>query len=74
MIAQPDIDWRNDDMKRVMVIPTQNALQDNFMIVTLCFDDDKFRVYEGRKLLRAQGIRVGDDLTFKQRETLRSLN
>jgi len=67
-IAQPDIDRRNDDMKRVMVIPTQNAHQDNIMIVTFCFDDDKFLVYEGQNLLRAQGIRVGDDLTFKQRE------
>jgi len=57
-----------------MVIPTQNAHQDNFMIVTFRFDDDKSRVYEGRNLLRAQGIRVGDDFTFKQRETLRSLN
>jgi len=73
-IAQSDIDKRNDNMKPVKVIPTQNSLQDNFIIVTFRFDDDEFRVCEGRNLLRAQGIRVGDDLTFKQHETLRLLN
>ena len=42
-------------------------------ILTFRFEDDKARAYRGREELRKQGIRIGDDLTRTQRNTLSSL-
>ncbi|KAH3711296.1 hypothetical protein DPMN_070801 [Dreissena polymorpha] len=73
-VANPGINWSEDDIKYVKVISSNDATKESLLIVTFRFDDDKFRVYEGRALLRTSSIRVGDDLTFKQRETLRSIH
>ena len=73
-VANPGINWSKDDIKYVRVISSNDATKESLLIVTFRFDDDKFRIYEGRALLRTSSIRVGDDLTFKQRETLRSIH
>lgn len=43
---------------------------DRTVLVTLRFDDDKNQVYSGRDNLRANGIRIRNDLTKKQRNEL----
>ncbi|KAH3876096.1 hypothetical protein DPMN_039376 [Dreissena polymorpha] len=73
-VANPSINWFKDDIKYVKVISSNDATKESLLIVTFRFDDDKFQVYKGRALLRTSSIRVDDDLTFKQRETLRSIH
>ena len=43
------------------------------MLVTFRYSDDKSRVYDGRDKLSENGIRVGDDLTKRQRQKLKYL-
>ena len=37
------------------------------------YDDDKHSIYAGRDILRERGIRVGNDLTRRQREKLKAV-
>ena len=72
--ANPSGDWVADDNKRVHIVTNENA--DNtfpIVIVHFRYDDDKLRVYKGRDELRGDGIRVGDDLTYRQRQKLKSI-
>lgn len=72
-VAAPDIDWVPDDIKTAKVLG--NGRQGLPPIILLIFrhDDDKFRIYNGRVELRSYAIRVGDDLTYYQRQQLKTL-
>ncbi|KAH3833741.1 hypothetical protein DPMN_107057 [Dreissena polymorpha] len=72
-IASPTTNWVPDDVKRIQVL---NSTKDGYpplTIPTFRFEDDKVRAYRGREELRKQGIRIGDDHTKTQRNTLRYL-
>ena len=72
-VASPTTNWVPDDIKRIQVL---NSTKDGYpplTILTFRFEDDKARAYRGREELRKQGIRIGDDLTRTQRNTLSSL-
>ena len=71
--ACPGEDWAPEDIKSARVIPVMDQSKVPMVIAKLRFDDDKFRVYKGRPELRKFGIRVGDDLTFRQREKLKQV-
>ena len=43
------------------------------IIVRFLHWDDKMSLYHGRESLRLEGIRVADDLTTRQRQTLKKL-
>ncbi|KAL4231817.1 hypothetical protein ACF0H5_009393 [Mactra antiquata] len=72
-VAAPSRDWSTDDIMSVRVIRNgrDNRLTP-LIIIKFRFLDDKFKVYSGRDILRHTGVRVGDDLTFKQRQRLKS--
>ena len=65
--ACPDYDWVPEDIKRVQVIASSDGEKFPLVIVHFRFDDDKFKIYRGREELRTYGLRVGDDLTYRQR-------
>ncbi|KAL4224315.1 hypothetical protein ACF0H5_017770 [Mactra antiquata] len=73
-IAVPGFKWHYDDIKNVRVISSRAAQNESpLVIVTFRFEDDKFRVFSGRDILRQCSIRVRDDLTFNQRQKLKFL-
>ncbi|KAL4224241.1 hypothetical protein ACF0H5_017694 [Mactra antiquata] len=68
--------WSSDDIMNVHMITNKHTDSNNYSplyIVKFRFYDDKARVYGGRENLRKNDIRVGDDLTYKQRNKLKSL-
>jgi hypothetical protein len=69
-VACPSENWASDDIKFAKRIGNK----DGIVLVGLRYDDDKFKIYRGRNVLRSAGIRVGDDLTKSQRSQLWSLN
>ena len=71
--ACPDYDWVAEDIKRVQVISSPDSDKFPLVIVHFRFDDDKFRIYRGREELRKYGLRVGDDLTYRQRQKIKKL-
>ena len=71
--ACPAAKWEPDDRKSAYVIPVKDKSKPPLIIAKLRFDDDKFKIYKGRSELRKYGIRVGDDLTKTQRNTLKLL-
>ncbi|KAH3698336.1 hypothetical protein DPMN_085855 [Dreissena polymorpha] len=73
-VANLGINLTKHDIKYVKVISSNDATKESLLIVTFRFDDDTFHVNNGRALLRTSPIRAAVDLTFKQRETLRSIH
>ena len=69
-ISCPDEEWSTDDVKRVFKIP-QGDQSNAPIIAQLRHEDNKYRIYQGRDKLRDNGL--SDDLTFKQRQQLKSL-
>lgn len=69
-IANPKINWNQDDLKFAKAISETRDGKLPMTIVAFRYDDDKHYVYQGRDVLREQGIRVGDDLTKSQRTEL----
>lgn len=72
-VACPSFSWSSDDIKSVRVVRQGNQAQPPIVIVSFRHDDDKLNVYRGRADLRKVSIRVGDDLTYSQRQELRQL-
>ncbi|KAH3825509.1 hypothetical protein DPMN_127386 [Dreissena polymorpha] len=72
-VASPTTNWVPDDIKRIQILNSTNDDYPPLTILTFRFEDDKARAYRGREELRKQGIRIGDDLTRTQRNTLSSL-
>ena len=72
-VACPDSEWYHDDIKAVRVIPSTDPTAPPLIIVTFRYDDDKFQVYKGRDALRNIKIKVGDDLTYKQRQVIKAM-
>ncbi|KAH3873112.1 hypothetical protein DPMN_036338 [Dreissena polymorpha] len=72
-VASPTTNWVPDDIKRIQVLNSTKDGLTPLTILTFRFKDDKARAYRGREELRKQGIRIGDDLTRTQRNTLSSL-
>ena len=66
-------DWSPDDIQRAYRVGESKDGQPRLMLVTFRYCDDKFRVYDGRDILRKNGIRVSDDLTKRQRQKLKDL-
>ena len=71
--ACPDGDWVPEDIKRVQIISSSDGDKFPLVIVHFRYDDDKFRIYRGREKLRKYGLRVGDDLTYRQRQKLKKV-
>ena len=72
-VACPNSEWYRDDIKAVRLIPSSDPTATPLSIVTFRYDDDKFHVYQGRDELRKVSIRVGDDLTYKQRQAIKAM-
>lgn len=72
-VACPSFRWSPDDIKAVRVVRQGSQHQAPIVIITFRHDDDKLQVYRGRTELRKVSIRVGDDLTYSQRQELRQL-
>ena len=71
--AFPEGNWVPEDIKRVQIVSTDDSDKSPILIVHFRYDDDKFRIYQGRDELRKNGLRVGDDLTYRQRQQLKAL-
>ena len=72
-LACPEETWERDDIKRAYRTGDEISGKPRMVIMKFRYDDDKYRIYEGRDILREQGIRVGNDLTRRQREKLKSV-
>ena len=72
-VACPTFKWHSDDIKSIRVIQGTDSQNSSLVIVSFKFEEDKYRVFGGRDLLRNVSIRVGDDLTYHQRQTLKRL-
>ncbi|KAL4240398.1 hypothetical protein ACF0H5_001189 [Mactra antiquata] len=75
-VSSPNTKWSSDDIMNVHMIKNSHTDSNKYSplyIVKFRFYEDKARVYGGRENLRKNGIRVGDDLTYKQRNKLKSL-
>jgi hypothetical protein len=72
-IACPTFKWKPDDIKNIRIIPGSDTSISSLIIITFRHDDDKYQVFKGCDLLRKYSIRVGDDLTYKQRQMLKKL-
>jgi hypothetical protein len=72
-VADDKICWRSDDIKHVQCFGQLTSDSTPLTIVHFRFEDDKAHVYAGRSRLRDKGIRVGDDLTARQRRCLKEL-
>ncbi|MCG8047957.1 MAG: hypothetical protein N0E48_20450, partial [Candidatus Thiodiazotropha endolucinida] len=74
-IAAPNKEWSPRDIVRAHRIgSTLNAHNDpRPIIVRFLHWDDKLSIYKGREELRSREIRVADDLTKRQRLSLKKL-
>ncbi|WAR29473.1 hypothetical protein MAR_003041 [Mya arenaria] len=72
-VACPDKKWYDDDIEYVKWVGVVKEGRQPLTIVTLRQDDDKMRVFTGRSSLRPDNIRIGNDLTKKQRLKLNAL-
>lgn len=87
-VACPDIEWSEDDIVRTHRIGyTMDYRHGNsngtgegnendkprILLIKFLHWDKKMKVLKGREPLRAAGIRVSDDLTKRQRQSLKSL-
>lgn len=72
-IANPKTKWQIDDIKSARRVGKANGNNDRLIIMSFRFDDNKSKIYEGRDKLREKGVRVSDDLTRKQRQSLDKL-
>ncbi|WAR04823.1 hypothetical protein MAR_020192, partial [Mya arenaria] len=73
IVASPNDIWIADDLKYVKCIGDVKDGRQPLTVVTFRYDDDKYRIYKGRDELRKHNVRVGDDLTVKQRHQLKTL-
>ncbi|XP_060596686.1 uncharacterized protein LOC132750692 [Ruditapes philippinarum] len=72
-VASPDESWIPDDLKFVSRKGNKAEGICRMVLVTFRFDDDKFKIFKGRDILRNNGIRISDDLTRRQRQKLNKL-
>lgn len=72
-VASPKDKWVTDDIKYARVVGEVKDGRCPLTVVTFRHKDDKYRIYKGRENLRRDNIRVGDDLTKKQRSSLQRL-
>lgn len=87
-IACPDTEWSEDDIVRIHRIgykaddrySNSNVAGEGnenetsrILLIKFLHWDNKMKVLKGRESLRAAGIRVGDDLTKRQRQSLKDL-
>ena len=74
-VASPHKTWTPRDILRAHRIGTTNDNQDNPrpIIVRFLHWDDKMCLYQGRDDLRTRGVRIADDLTRRQRQTLKKV-
>ncbi|MEW8548564.1 MAG: hypothetical protein AB2693_34110, partial [Candidatus Thiodiazotropha sp.] len=74
-VASPHKSWSPRDILRAHRIGTTTDSQDNPrpIIVRFLHWDDKMSIYQGRDDLRTRGVRVADDLTRRQRQTLKKV-
>ena len=72
-IACPEETWEQDDIKRAFRTGGSINGKPRIVIMKFRYDDDKHSIYAGRDILRERGIRVGNDLTRRQREKLKAV-
>ena len=73
-VACPHINWYQEDIVRIHRVGQEvadNPDNPRIMLIKFLHWDKKMAVLKGRDKLREAGIRVGDDLTRRQRATLK---
>ena len=85
-IACPDIEWNEEDIVRTHRVGYKSEAEDindnndgddvkqRTLLIKFLHWDKKMKVLKGREALREVGIRVGGDLTRRQRKTLQDLS
>ena len=66
-VACPEENLEAVDIKKVYRARVPRNGKPRMVIMKFRYDDDKHRIYTGRDTLRKRGIRVGNDLTRRQR-------
>lgn len=75
-VARPDIQWSSKDIVRTHRVGSENPDkpdQPRILLIKFLHWDHKMDLYQGREALREKDIHVGDDLTKRQRQTLKRL-
>ena len=75
-VARPDIEWSFKDIVRTHRVGNENTNkpdQPRILFIKFLHWDHKMDLYKGRDILREYDIHVGDDLTRRQRQTLKKL-
>ena len=76
-VACPHFDWGPEDIVRTHRVGKQDASNvenPRILLIKFLHWDRKMAVLRGRETLREYGIRVGDDITRRQRDTLKRLS
>ena len=75
-VARPDIPWSLKDIVRTHRVGNKNPNnpdQPRILLIKFLHWDHKMELYKGRESHRERDIHVGDDLTRRQRQTLKRL-
>ena len=73
-VVRPDIPWAPKDIVRTHRVGSENMDnpdQPRILLIKFLHWDHKMDLYKGREALREKDIHVGDDLTRRQRQTLK---
>ena len=76
-VAYPYLDWSPEDIVRTHRVGNPNSDADEnpcMVLIKFLHWDRKMAVLRGREALREHGIRIGDDITRRQRATLKRLS
>ena len=76
-VACPLIDWRPEDIIRTHRVGKKdpsNVESPRILLIKFLHWDRKMAVFRGRETLREYGIRIGDDITRRQRDSLKRLS
>ena len=87
--ARPDVEWSEEDIVRTHRVGYKAEVEPEVwgesdddgdkqkprtLLIKFLHWDKKMKVLKGREVLRDAGIRIGDDLTRRQRKTLQDLS
>ena len=85
-LACPDVEWSDEDIVRTHRVGYKSEAQvddgnsdddgqkPQTLLIKFLHWDKKMKVLKGHEVLREAGIRIGDDLTRRQRKTLQDLS
>ena len=76
-VACPYLEWSSEDIVRTHRVGNQNSDADEnprIVLIKCLHWGRKMTVLRGREALREHGIRIGGDITRRQRATLKRLS